>query len=69
MTLRAATLLDLLAGRADLAGAQLSGRLRVDGQALAGMLVSGLVESFRAAARLKGLRGLLARRLARWMAG
>ncbi len=69
VTLRAATLLDLLAGRADLAGAQLSGRLRVDGQALAGMLVSGLVESFRAAARLKGLRGLLARRLARWMAG
>lgn len=69
VTLKAATLLDLLAGRTDLAGAQLSGRLRVDGQALSGMLVSGLIESFRAASRLPGLRGLFARRLARWMAG
>lgn len=68
VTLKAATLLDLLAGRTDLAGAQLSGRLRVDGQALAGMLVLGVVESFRAASRQPGLRGLFARRLARWMA-
>ena len=68
VTLKAATLLDLLAGRTDFAGAQLAGRVRVEGQGLAGMLVAGLVEGFRAAARQPGLRGLSARGLARWMA-
>ena len=68
VTLKAATLLDLLAGRTDFAGAQLAGRVRVEGQGLAGMMVAGLVEGFRAAARQPGLRGLSARGLARWMA-
>lgn len=68
VTMKAATLLDLLAGRTDIAGAQLAGRFRVEGNGLAGMLVAGLIEGFRAAARQPGLRGLSARGLARWMA-
>lgn len=68
ITMKAATLLDLLAGRTDFAAANLAGRVRVDGQGLAGMLVAGMVEGFRAAARKPGLRGLPARGLARWIA-
>ena len=44
------------------------GRIRLDGQGLAGMLVAGMIESFRAAGRRPGWRGLSARGLARWMA-
>ena len=68
VTMKAATLLDLLAGRADFAAANLAGRVRVDGQGLAGMLVAGMIEGFRAAGRKPGLRGMSARSLARWMA-
>ena len=69
VTMKAVTLLDLLSGRTDFAAANLAGRVRVDGQGLAGMLVAGMVEGFRAAGRKPGLRGLSARGLARWMAG
>ena len=69
VTMKAVTLLDLLSGRTDFAAANLAGRVRVEGQGLAGMLVAGMVEGFRAAGRKPGLRGLSARGLARWMAG
>ena len=52
----------------DFAGAQLSGRVRIDGQGHAGLLVAGLVSGFQAAGRLPGLRGLSARGLKTWMA-
>ena len=68
ITMKASTLLDLLAGRSDIAGAQLVGQIRIDGQGHAGMLVAGLIEGFRAAGRLGGWRGWSARGLQRWMA-
>lgn len=68
VTMKAETLLDLLAGKTDLAAAQLVGSVRVEGQAHAAMLVSGIVEGFRAASRQPGLRGASARGLQKWMA-
>ena len=68
ITLRANTLLDLLAGKLDFAGAQLDGRVRLDGQGHAGLLLGGVIEGFRAAARQGGARGGVARMLSRWMA-
>jgi hypothetical protein len=65
--MKAATLLDLLAGRGDIAAAQLTGRIRIDGQGHAALVVGGLVAGFRDAGRQPGLRGFTARRLARWI--
>jgi UDP-glucose 4-epimerase len=67
-TLRASTLLDLLAGRLDFAGAQLEGKVRIDGQGHAGLILGGVIEGFRAAGREPGFRGGSARMLSRWMA-
>lgn len=67
VSMKAATLLDLLAGRGDIAAAQLTGRIRIDGQGHAGLVVGGLVAGFRDAARQSGWRGFTARRLARWI--
>ncbi|MGE5047334.1 MAG: NAD-dependent epimerase/dehydratase family protein, partial [Deltaproteobacteria bacterium] len=47
VTMKAATLLDLLSGRTDVASAQLTGRIRVDGQGHASLVVGGLVGGFR----------------------
>jgi putative sterol carrier protein len=69
VSMKASLLLDLLAGRTDFAGAQLSGRVRVEGQGLAGLLVSGLIATFRAAGKQPGWRGLSVRSLTRWISG
>jgi nucleoside-diphosphate-sugar epimerase/putative sterol carrier protein len=66
--MRADTLLDLLAGKTDLAGAQLEGEVHLEGNGHAGLLLGGVVESFRAAGRQGGFRGASARLLARWIA-
>ncbi len=68
VTLRAALFLDLLAGRADFAAAQIAGRVRIEGQPFAGLLVAGVIATFRAAAGAPGLRGAAARGLLRWVA-
>jgi nucleoside-diphosphate-sugar epimerase/putative sterol carrier protein len=68
VSMKAATLLDLLAGRGDLAAAQLTGKIRIDGQGHAGLVLGGLVAGFRDAGRLPGWRGFTARRLQRWIA-
>ena len=68
VTLRAELFLDLLAGRVDFAAAQISGRIRIDGQPFAGLLLAGVVASFRAAGKQPGWRGAAARGLLRWVA-
>ncbi len=68
VSLRAATLLDLLAGRGDFAGANLSGRIRIDGQGHAALIVGGLIAGFRDAGKMRGWRGYTARKLAKWIA-
>jgi hypothetical protein len=67
VTLRAALFLDLLAGRADFAGAQIAGRVRIDGQPFGGLMLAGVIATFRAAASAKGFRGVAARGLLRWV--
>ena len=67
VTMRAALLLDLLAGRADFPAAQIAGRVRIDGQPFAGLLVAGVVASFRAAGKRPGWQGAAARRLLNWV--
>lgn len=66
--MKASTLLDLLAGRGDVATAQLTGKIRIDGQGHALLVVGGLLAGFREAGRLPGWRGLMARRIQRWIA-
>jgi nucleoside-diphosphate-sugar epimerase/putative sterol carrier protein len=68
VTMKAATLLDLLAGRADIASANLTGKVRIDGQGHAALVIGGLVGAFRAAGKQPGWRGWSARKLARWIA-
>jgi len=60
-------LLDLLTGKSDFASAQLTGRIRTEGQGLASLLVGGMIGGFLAAARAPGLAGRTARALQGWM--
>ncbi|HEV8320967.1 MAG TPA: NAD-dependent epimerase/dehydratase family protein [Myxococcota bacterium] len=68
LTLPASTFLDLLVGRTDFAAAQFTGRIRVEGEGMATMILGGIVSRFRAAAARPGLPGAVARRLAAWLA-
>lgn len=68
VSMKAATLLDLLAGRGDVAAANLTGRIRIDGQGHAALVIGGLVAGFQNAGKLPGWRGYTARKLARWIA-
>ncbi len=65
ITLPAALLLDLLAGRSDFATAQLTGRMRVEGQGHAVLVLGGIISQLRTAASAKGSRG----RVGRWVTG
>jgi putative sterol carrier protein len=65
--LSARLLLDLLTGKADFASAQITGRIRSEGQGLAPLLLGGMIGGFRTAARAPGLAGRTARALQRWM--
>src|SRR5262249_50314982 len=66
ITLPAALFLDLITGRADFSSAQFTGKIRVEGDAFAAMLVGGLISSFRTEAAQPGLRHLPARLSMQW---
>jgi nucleoside-diphosphate-sugar epimerase/putative sterol carrier protein len=66
VTMKATTMLDLLAGATDFGAAQLTGRVRVEGEALAAWVVQGMVTSFRQRAQAPGAAGFIPRQLARW---
>jgi UDP-glucose 4-epimerase len=67
ITLPAALFVKLLAGKASWAQEQLIGRIQVEGQAHAPMVVSGIVSSFRARTATPGRAGMLPRLLAGWI--
>ena len=67
VTLRAALWRELLVGRTDLAGAQLTGRVRIEGEPVAGMLLGGLITTFRNQAGTPGVRGAVPRLLSHWL--
>jgi len=68
LELRDQVLLDLLAGRTDMGAIQLTGRVRIDGEPRAAMLLGGIVAAFRQSAGLPGAAGLLGRGLQAWVA-
>ena len=67
LTLRAQTLLDVLAGRTDFGTLQLTGALRVEGDPAAQMMLGAIVTGFKTQARARGLRGQLTRAFGRWL--
>jgi nucleoside-diphosphate-sugar epimerase/putative sterol carrier protein len=67
VTIKASVFLDLLAGRMDYTTAQLTGKVRMEGEALAGMVVQGIVTGFRQQVKAAGLAGWPVRRLAAWI--
>jgi UDP-glucose 4-epimerase len=66
LVLATETLRRLLNGQLELATAQMTGQLRLEGDPTAAMVLGGIVTSFRAAGAEAGLRGALARRAAAW---
>ncbi|MEK6609284.1 MAG: NAD-dependent epimerase/dehydratase family protein [Myxococcota bacterium] len=68
VTMPATLLLDLLAGRGDFTTAEMTGRVVVEGEGLAGLFVAGIIGSYRAATAARGGRGLVARAAASWIA-
>ncbi len=64
--LAAATLLDLLSGKQDLATAQLSGKVQLRGEPAGGFVLGGLVTGFRNRQGDKGVRGFAVRRMSNW---
>ncbi|HEX4338187.1 MAG TPA: NAD-dependent epimerase/dehydratase family protein [Polyangiaceae bacterium] len=66
VSLDVATLLDLLAGRGEVATALLVGKLRVRGEPMGSAVLSGIIDGFRRSTSTGGVRGSVARGLSRW---
>jgi UDP-glucose 4-epimerase len=66
VSIRVETLLELLAGKGDVATAILVGKLRVRGEPLGRIVMSGIIDAFRRAAEAEGVQGKVARGLSRW---
>jgi hypothetical protein len=66
--LAASTLLALLAGRADFATAQITGKIRFEGEPTGAMFLNALITNFRTHTTRPGVRGWLARRMAHSLA-
>jgi len=60
------TFLDLLSGRLESSIASMTGRVRVRGEPVAGLVLGGLVQGFRRSTQLDGAAGKIARGLAGW---
>jgi UDP-glucose 4-epimerase len=66
VTLSADTFLELLSGAADPSTAGMTGRIKIRGEPLGGLVFSGLVAGFRQATRRDGAWGFFARSLSKW---
>lgn len=64
ITLKASHFLELMAGKADFGSSQLTGRVRVEGEPRAGMILGAMVQLFRQETMRKGPRGIATRRMA-----
>jgi UDP-glucose 4-epimerase len=69
LTMPAGLFFDMLAGRADYYTAQVTGKIRITGDPIAGMVLGGMVGQFRASRERPGLAGAAARGFYRWMTG
>jgi nucleoside-diphosphate-sugar epimerase len=63
ITMRAETFVDLLAGRKNVSDAAFSGKITVEGEPTAQMILAAMVTTFRGEASRPGARGLVARGL------
>jgi hypothetical protein len=66
VTLPNDAMLELLAGRGDLFTAQMTGRVRVQGDPLGPMLLGAVVSGFRKSLSAPGVRGAGTRSIERW---
>jgi UDP-glucose 4-epimerase len=68
LTLKASTFLDLMSGKADFGSAQLTGKIRVEGEPRATMILGAMVAMFRKGTSEKGARGAATRTMSAWFA-
>jgi nucleoside-diphosphate-sugar epimerase/putative sterol carrier protein len=66
-TLPASLFLDMLAGRASFATAQLTGRVRMEGDPVVAFLLSGMIARYQQLGQFTGVRGIATRALTRWI--
>lgn len=66
ITVSPETLFGLLAGTETPSTAAMLGKMRVKGEPLAGLVMTGMVEGFRKSVQMPGPPGTVARRLAKW---
>jgi hypothetical protein len=69
VTLPAALFLDLVAGRADYGTAQLTGRVRCEGEGHAALLIGGIVTQLHSLAQAPGARGRVGKLIQRIIGG
>lgn len=67
LMLPAPLLMELLSGQTSLATAQLTGKIRIEGEPIASMALSGIIEMFRKQAEDPSAKAWPARALAQWM--
>ena len=67
-TLSAKTLLDLIGGRDSYETAQITGKIRLEGDTSAGLILPRLVSRFRMESKSTGLRGCAIRLVSKWFA-
>jgi putative sterol carrier protein len=60
------TLLELLAGKGEVATALLVGKIRVRGEPMGSVVLTGIIDGFRRLTSAGGMRGRVARGLSRW---
>lgn len=66
VSLSADTFLELLSGSDDPSTAGMTGRIKIRGEPLGGLVFSGLVAGFRQSTRREGTTGFVARSLSKW---
>ena len=66
--MKASTLRELLTGKLDYTTATLTGKIRVEGEGLAALVLQGIVETFRGITKRPGPTGFATRQLERWFA-
>jgi nucleoside-diphosphate-sugar epimerase/putative sterol carrier protein len=68
LTLKASHFLDLMSGKADFGTAQLTGKVRVEGEPRMAMILGAMVRMFRQETTKRGPRGVATRTMSAWFA-
>jgi putative sterol carrier protein len=68
LTLKASYFLELMSGKSDFGSAQLTGKVRVEGEPRAAMILGAMVRLFRQETTKRGARGVATRTMSAWFA-